>query len=868
MYGHTEHPTLVAYVSDWITALCYYAIPAQLLYFLFYFPYKIPIRYRATVVLAGAFICLCGSSHLCMTLLQDGYLVNQLVLDYMKLATAIVSAITACVLLKLIPEGLRFVNYSLDLEIQMKRKLIELDEAHRTARKANFNKGIFISTVSHELRNPLHVITANVDFLSETLLTTDQKEYVRSVNDSALLMTSIVNDVLDMSRLQSGRMSFERIPCDLFDICSSIIKNLQQQAKHKKVSLTFDYSPLTPRFVISDSTRIHQLLLNLLTNALKFTAAHQNVFLSVTTVDEMPHGMTPKLKEKELYSRSNKDGDELDDITDATLRLLAGSSSNNNNNKELTHNNNNNNNCLSDDEDSEETFHCILPSLSNSSQFSSAARSICLDYYHFQLQHVDEIGATLDGKQSHNEHKFIHTAEEDQFEEIETENEDEEDEEPNDESIDNENENSNNQNNPTPRSKRRRARDSIFIKLTVHDHGVGISPHALAQLFTAYTQAKLSTVREFGGTGLGLSICSEIIKSMKGVVQVTSEIGRGSEFAFILKLPLSNENEYLQTRQSFSSYIGHSSGMISSAMSENGSPMLQSNNHDDSTSNEITDQNTSPTASEKSTSSSLSVDPLSLSNSSPSIPRTILVTDDNPVNVKILVRILTSLKWDVVTASDGLEAVEAFRTANQPFFCAFLDISMPNMNGYEACKTIRALGFRTPIIALTANALSEEKQKSLDAGMDEFLTKPMRKADVAKVLNRMEKEYKLKQTVQQLSRTITGSTATTSHNNNNNNNNNNDSDFYFSSNTSSGLTQQHYHDNSITKTITSSVADSFNETPSTLSLSPSPRGSFSTSSLTSKMPTRRSFTQSQSMSPGENQKHFINDHHININTHN
>lgn len=685
MWGHAEHPTLVAFVSDWVTALCYYAIPAQLLYFLAYFPYHIPIRYRAAVVLAAAFVCLCGSSHLLMTMIQSGYLSNQAVLDYMKLATAVVSAVTALVLLRLIPEGLRFVNYSLDLEIQMKRKLIELDEAHRVARKANYNKGIFISTVSHELRNPLHAITANVDFLFETSLTSEQKEYVRSVNDSAMLMTSIVNDVLDMSRLQSGRMSFERIPCDLYDICASIIKNLRQQARAKRVTLMFDYEPMAPRYIISDSTRIHQLLLNLLSNALKFTSSHQNVTLSIATVGDMPHGTAPPTssKEKEAQSRSGKESDELEDITDATLRLLAGTGAR----QSLLPNASVNTYTTSCDDESDDSFHSLLPCLSDSAQFTSAARSICLDYYHYQTSHIDEVLAS----EHSNEHKFIHTAEEDQFEDAAE--------------TDVESGNDGGQ-------RRRRARDHVIYKLTVHDTGVGISPHALAQLFTAYTQAKLSTVREFGGTGLGLSICAEIIKSMKGCVQVTSELGHGSEFSFVLRLPLSNEHEWQQTHSQVS--------MLSDASVDNDSPdsgkpvKTSGNNHHES----FILQPVSPAVSDSSSGSSTHDEPLSLP--APSVPRVILVVDDNAVNLKILARILTSLHWDVVTASDGLQAVEAFRTTTTPFFCAFIDLSMPVMDGHEATRHIRALGFRTPIVALTANALNEEKQKSFAAGMGPY----------------------------------------------------------------------------------------------------------------------------------------------------
>ena len=197
--------------------------------------------------------------------------------------TAVVSIATVFVLLYLIPEGLSFILYSLDLEVQMRHRMTELDEANKQALQANLNKSEFMAFLCHEIRNPLHIIAANADFLMETRTTEEQREFIRSVNDSAHLMTSIVNDVLDLQRLQSGRISFERIPVDLNDVCQSLMQNVKHQTANKRVQLMFEWEQGTPRHVISDPTRIHQLLLNLLSNAIKFTQAG-NVTLRVSTI--------------------------------------------------------------------------------------------------------------------------------------------------------------------------------------------------------------------------------------------------------------------------------------------------------------------------------------------------------------------------------------------------------------------------------------------------------------------------------------------------------------------------------------------------------------------------------------------------------
>ena len=160
---------------------------------------------------------------------------------------------------------------------------------------------MFLAFLCHELRNPLQVITANTDFLLEdaaesvaqgaatqhsATLSADQRELITSINASAEMMLSIVNDVLDMSRLQSGRMSFERLPIDLHFICHSILNISRSQASSKNLRLELHIEEAVPRFVISDPTRIHQLLLNLISNGLCTPAPGRSV-ASHASIDEL-----------------------------------------------------------------------------------------------------------------------------------------------------------------------------------------------------------------------------------------------------------------------------------------------------------------------------------------------------------------------------------------------------------------------------------------------------------------------------------------------------------------------------------------------------------------------------------------------------
>ena len=647
----------------------------------------------------------------------------------------------------------------------------------------------------HEIRNPLHIIAANADFLMETRITEEQSEFIRSVSDSAQLMTSIVNDVLDLQRLQSGRMSFERIPVDLHDVCQSLLKNIQHQAVNKRVQLLFDWEQGTPRHVISDPTRIHQLLLNFASNAIKFTQEGSVTLrvslLSAATQAKMFPVLTSssrRLDEKDWEVQV----EDADDDMQPTQSLLSLSSS------------------------SQSTAFVPSSSATTTANGSHATppTTALLTLHQFSVRSIS--GQTIamnfaaSTQQTENE-RFIHDAEEEAYDQ---------------EAVDDEDNllplspHSRPSISPQHATQCKRGRQTQYICFRVTDTGMGISPHALPQLFSPYTQAKLSVVREKGGTGLGLSICREIISNLHGQIQVHSELGKGSTFTFVLRMPLSSEKEWLKAQHdNYHVSVRQHDEENMSALQRRGSHTLGTSNLGEqfimptsqepttsmSTTSELTSSLMSPTSLSPPSSSAASdfsilpatlhvsrlrslankssafeatntaniYKPNSYKSSSPNslhlskltpctplipspssstssgsptpVARSVLVADDNDVNRKILSRILTSLGYRPVMANDGVQAVEAVKAnlaaGGPPFLCVFMDISMPHLDGYEATRHIRALGYHVTIIALTANALSEERRKALEAGMNAFQTKPIRKAELQKLLHKIDAEY-------------------------------------------------------------------------------------------------------------------------------
>jgi len=215
------------------------------------------------------------------------------------------------------------------------------------------------------------------------------------------------------------------------------------------------------------------------------------------------------------------------------------------------------------------------------------------------------------------------------------------------------------------------------VQITVTDTGIGISSEVMNRLFQPFEQADSSIARQYGGTGLGLSICRRLADLMGGAITVNSTEGRGSTFTLTVPLEVAPEETT------------------------------------------ITEQN------------SIEAEP----NKTPENAH-ILVVEDNKVNQIVIGKILKSLGYSWDTADDGVSALEVFDPERHAIILT--DIRMPRMDGYRLASEIRSLeghGSKVPIIALSADAMEEAKEKSELSGIDVFLTKPVKIDEVRECLN-------------------------------------------------------------------------------------------------------------------------------------
>ena len=227
---------------------------------------------------------------------------------------------------------------------------------------------------------------------------------------------------------------------------------------------------------------------------------------------------------------------------------------------------------------------------------------------------------------------------------------------------------------------RPRLGDDAVVRVEVTDTGIGIDPLIVERMFEPFTQADASTTRNYGGTGLGLAIARELVELMGGTIGCESKPGRGSTFWFEVALSVPDAADGRPPRLADVSIAAH---------------------------------------------------PLWLT-----APR-VLVAEDSPVNQIVAVAALERCGCRVELVSDGRQALEALST--QHYDAVLMDCQMPDMDGYQATTELRRRengDHHTPVIAMTAHSMDGDREKCLDAGMDDYISKPMRREQLIDPLQR------------------------------------------------------------------------------------------------------------------------------------
>ncbi|CAH6719806.1 osmosensing histidine protein kinase Sln1p [[Candida] jaroonii] len=711
------------------------------------------------------------------------------------------------------------------LEDRVKSRTKELEASKIEAEAANEAKTVFIANISHELRTPLNGILGMTSIAMEENEVGTIKDSLKLINRSGELLLHILTELLTYSKNTLNRSKLEKSSFQILEIVYQVQSIFNKLAVDQRVYFKILIRPNSFRKLIlyGDSNRIIQVVMNLVSNALKFTPVEGRVDVTFKLLGEYDHERSQQdnyesVKVKHLENETFHDTSShpydrrpakkpLDNDTDASINALNSKQENNLDNLNTT-----------DDDIDSASDTTSLYTLSTQeydkvifqSQFTGSKPLPRVpespesdDKSLPKTPRTSLVKSNVDKNNldiSDTESKF-EDEERDKVQELQpqllpppnmrgtnTATTASSTKRPSITSMDSLNSNELVKNGKVYKIKNLYKPKTWAIQIQVSDTGPGIEPALQEKVFEPFIQGDQTLSRSYGGTGLGLAICRQLAKMMKGTMTLKSNLGVGSTFIFTVPLPQVGEilvsdddmNDFAEDEFNPKSKANRKVAFAFDTDSSDDSnthtesPELKVNGVKNKSSDESLNPTTSPfqkisnkksdeeirnrpafiekphlvtrtstgTANSSSGSDREKVDRLELPTNDllGSLSHLkILVAEDNMVNQEVIKRMLSLEGFDNITmASNGAEAVDFVKTSiemDELFDLIFMDVQMPKIDGLLATKMIRGnLNYERPIIALTAFADESNVKECLNSGMSGFLSKPIRRTNLRKII--------------------------------------------------------------------------------------------------------------------------------------